>query len=272
MNRDRPHAAPHEEDLPHRSSAGFFPRVTFGCQRMTVESGLRHLGGRVWSGHSHMVVRAGWYYSLVRQAKKHALRGRIMRCSTLLSAIPLVIFVTANDAGEPKLPDPPKGFTWKRVDEIKASFLMPEGWHFLLHKQGNSSVICISQDKIEKFTSLETGLMVRVLHGLGKLSAEEFTKKTMDFMAKRMKVSKRWDINQGEFKGHGCLVTNSNADRPPFTMHTLALANTTTNTFYNVHFESSEKNWNENWKKHGEVIMKLFSLDDVQIKGADKKR
>jgi hypothetical protein len=186
---------------------------------------------------------------------------QVMRQHTWVCAIAVVLAATAT-ADEQKFPDPPKGFSWKKVEEIKAAFLMPDGWHYRLDKKGKTVAVFITQEKIEKGKLYETGLSVNVIRGRKDFRAEAYAKEFVATLAKMGKVKKSWEPKQGKIKGHGCLVSVAPADGgAKVMMHVLALANTTTNTLYLIQFESTEKKWEEAWKK-GQVIMKLLAIDD----------
>ena len=49
-----------------------------------------------------------------------------------------VALLVASSVGAAEVPDTPNGFSWKQVPQIKAAFVVPDGWHFLEETKGKT--------------------------------------------------------------------------------------------------------------------------------------
>src|SRR5579872_2736414 len=169
-----------------------------------------------------------------------------------------LIALTAIVHGDEKLPEPPKGFTWKKIDEIKASVLMPDGWHYRLDKQGKTIGAFVTREKIEDGKAFKTGLSVNVLRDQKDPTPEKLAKTLVENLGKMGKIEDAFKVSVGKFRGSGGRLTVPERN---VTMQFLLLANPATNTLYIIQFESPEKEWQEAWKV-GKVIMDRLALDD----------
>jgi hypothetical protein len=170
----------------------------------------------------------------------------------------LFVIATMARSDEPKLPEPPKGFSWKKVEEIKASFLMPKGWHYRLDTKGKTTAAFITREKIEEGKSFQVGLSVNVLRERKNPPAEKLAHSLVENFGKMGKVEDSFQVNRGKLKGSGGRLTVLSKN---VTIQFLVLANTATNTLYIIQFESPEKEWQQAWKT-GKVIMDKLALDD----------
>ena len=76
----------------------------------------------------------------------------VLRRSTLrgVAALLLAVSVLAEDP-----PPAPKGYAWKRIESVKASFLVPEGWHFKEETKDGTRAFFITKEDIDKNGSFE---------------------------------------------------------------------------------------------------------------------
>jgi hypothetical protein len=182
---------------------------------------------------------------------------RLLMACVLCIGLPTL----AAAGGDAKLPAAPKGFTWKRVESIKASFLMPDGWHFREEKKGNTTAVFLTQEDIGKEGKFKTGLSLNLVKGL-KTPAQDYARRFIETMGQQHKQLKTWTTTAGPFKGYGCQVLNTPRDGGPAVMiHALAIGNAKMNTLYLFIFESPEAGWKEAWKI-GEAMLKTLPLDD----------
>ncbi len=175
-----------------------------------------------------------------------------------ISWVCIFALTTIARSDEPKLPEPPNGFSWKKVAEIKAALLMPKGWHYRLDTKGKTTAAFITREKIEEGKPFRTGLSVHVLRQRKNPTAEKLAQSMVEGFGKMGKVEDSFKVNSGKLKGSGGRLTVSAKN---VTMQFLVLANTATNTLYIIQFESPEKEWQEAWKM-GKVIMEKLALDD----------
>ncbi|MGH9441461.1 MAG: hypothetical protein ACRD16_04245 [Thermoanaerobaculia bacterium] len=152
---------------------------------------------------------------------------------------------------------PPKeGYSWKRVPEIKAAFLVPNGWHFRREQKGTSLGYFISREKISPPGEFLVGLSINVIHPPSSTKSSEYAKAFINQFASGKAVIRTWDASQGPFVGYGCRVKDDST-----TMHALMLANPKTNTLYFVMFEAPNPEWQEAWHI-GETLVDTLYLDD----------
>ena len=182
------------------------------------------------------------------------MRTRILRLR--FAAILLASTALAAD-----LPPAPDGFTWKRIDSVKAAFLVPAGWHFQEEASDGTRAFFITKEDIAKSGRYETGLSVNV-QKLHKDSAPERAAETIAGLMAVGEVQDSFVNESGILKGYGCRVRRAESGRPALILHWLAIGNSRTNTIYLICFESPEASWKEAWEK-GETILKYFQLDDT---------
>ncbi|MGE5278597.1 MAG: hypothetical protein ACM3SU_16530 [Acidobacteriota bacterium] len=171
----------------------------------------------------------------------------------------LLLALSAALSGE-DAPPAPQGFSWKRLEPVKASFLMPDGWHFKQEEQQGTRAFFITLEDIDKSGSFETGLTVNVQ----KVQRDKAPGKAAQFIVGMMQghqVLDQWAKEAGVMKIFGCRVRETEKGHPPLVIHVLALGNERTNTLYVVMFESPESSWDAAWAK-GRVMLETFRLDD----------
>jgi hypothetical protein len=152
------------------------------------------------------------------------------------------------------LPNPPAGFTWQRVPELKAAFLKPNGWFFRHEEQKGTLAYFITKESIEGGGDFSTGLTVNVFRGM-KDPATERGQALIEQIAEKMHAETYSRI-VGPFHEFGCDAKDSES-----VMHYLTVANTQTNTLYFFIFESPVADWDAAWKL-GKQIMDNLALDD----------
>ena len=181
----------------------------------------------------------------------------VLRRSTLrgVAALLLAVSVLAEDP-----PPAPKGYAWKRIESVKASFLVPEGWHFKEETKDGTRAFFITKEDIDKSGSFETGLSVNV-QTLKKDPAQERAAAFVGEIATSHEVLDFWGTETGVMKGYACRVRRVSTEHPPLIIEVLAIGNSRTNTLYLIFFESPEATWAAAWKQ-GEPILTSFLLDD----------
>jgi len=157
--------------------------------------------------------------------------------------------------GQDALPTP-AGFHWEHVAEVKAAFLVPNGWHFKREKNANTLAYFATREDIEKTGHFDVGLTVNVMPHLESRDASAYAQEFIAGFPKGKTLLKSWDASTPPFVGKGCLVRDEHS-----TMHTLMVANPKTNTLYFFMFEAPNKEWEMAWKS-GEQMVKLIMLDD----------
>ncbi|MBI4391999.1 MAG: hypothetical protein HY575_08930 [candidate division NC10 bacterium] len=178
----------------------------------------------------------------------------------LVAAVSLLgLYAAAEATG---LSAAPRGYSWKRLEEVRATFLIPDGWHFKHEQKGNTLAYFITQENIASQGRFETGLTLNVIRGLGAGRAHETARQFIASLASQNEPLQTWETGTGVLKGYGCEVrVRASGHRPAIVIHGLAIANTRTDTLYLVLFEGPEASWQLAWEK-GRVILEAFALDD----------
>jgi len=171
----------------------------------------------------------------------------------------LLTFAAMARADELKLPEPPKGFSWKKVEEIKAALLMPEGWHYRHDAKDKTTTALITREKIEEGKPFKVGLSVKVVRECKKPNAKELARAWReDKLAKESYLDDFFQVNRGKLKGFGGQLQGATNK---VTMRFLVLTNPAATTLFVIQFESPEKEWEGTWKL-GKVMLEKLVLDD----------
>lgn len=178
--------------------------------------------------------------------------------SGCLRTVVLALLVAAPLTAE-NPPPAPEGFVWKKLDSIRAAFLMPKGWFFKEENHDGTRAFFISKESIEKGGEFSTGLTINV-QKVQDGSASDRAMKALAQLAQVGEVQKLWEAENGVLKLYGARI-HVTVDPPAFTEHLLTIGNSQTNTLYLIIFESPDSQWDDAWEK-GEVMLKDFLLDD----------
>lgn len=179
-------------------------------------------------------------------------RARILACALAAAS--------AADLVAQAPPPAPDGFSWKSIESVKASFLIPTGWHFRKEEHDGARAFFITQEEIVGGGQYETGLSVNVQ----KLKKDPAPERAAQFIAALVAANEgldSWKRQQGALEACGCRLRIREKGQPPLVEQVLAIGNRRTNTLYILIFESPEKKWPAAWEK-GEVMLKEFLLDD----------
>ena len=155
-------------------------------------------------------------------------------------------------------PDPPVGFTWQEIPELKAALLRPDGWYYKREESKGALAYFITKESIAKGGEFQTGLTVNVFRRR-KDSAVDTAKLYIDKVSAQYHAEK-WAKTVGPFEEFGCLSKVTDSTGTTVTQ-SLMVANPKTNTLYLVIFESPESNWETAWAI-GKQIMDQLALDD----------
>ena len=175
----------------------------------------------------------------------------------------LLTIVTAT-AGTTKLelPPAPGGFSWKQLPEIKAAFLVPDGWHFGSEKQGGTLAYFVTPGKFDRQAGFATGLTINVFKRMRDRDAIAYARDFIAQLAAKHELVKQWETAMGEMQGYGCQVKMAAEGKYPASRtHYLAIASKTTNTLYILFFEAPEDEWQSAWEK-GQKMLEVFVVDN----------
>ena len=133
-----------------------------------------------------------------------------MRILVLFSVLLTVSLQTAEAVD---VPQPPAGFTWQEVPELKAAFLRPNGWFFKREEQKGTLAYFITKENIEKTGQFQTGLTINVFH-LKKDPAVERGKDMIDQIS-TTKHGEKWSRDFGPFREFGCRAKDTDPSGLP---------------------------------------------------------
>src|SRR5438093_5780315 len=78
----------------------------------------------------------------------------------------MILVFSTPISSAPDLPTAPDGLSWKRIEEIHASFLLPDKWYFKSEASGGTLAYFLTAEKIKKGGQFETGLTINVVKNL----------------------------------------------------------------------------------------------------------
>ena len=162
---------------------------------------------------------------------------------------------------ETKLPAPPEGLSWKRIEEVKATFLLPDGWHFKAEASGGTLAYFFTPGKLRKGDVFDTGLTINVFRNLKDKNAVAYAEAFVAEAARQHEALDGWKLDAGLLQGFGVVTQVVKPEEPPHRMAYHLIGNSRTNTLYLLWFESPEATWDAQWK-HGQRMLTQFMLDD----------
>jgi hypothetical protein len=160
------------------------------------------------------------------------------------------------------LPAPPEGFSWQKLDEIKAAALLPKGWYFKKEEKKGTLAYFITQEDIDKVGKYETGLTIQVFRQPQPNTAEEMARALIGGYNQKKELLKAWKTSAGIMSGWGYQARTQSANGAVTMVHGVILSNPNTKTFYLMVFESSEARW-ESALKIGEKLQMVALNDKV---------
>lgn len=178
----------------------------------------------------------------------------------------LITAFTLAKAQVSKLPEPPTGFQWQQLPELKAAFLKPEGWHVKHRAEGETQAYFITLEDLDKQGTFLTGLSV---NSIPKVSAQTklWAKQCARQLHERVKLDstvtilKEWENPQPPFVMYGMQTEKKVEGGLKVRIHQLLVANEKTDRLYVITFESTATFWDAAWKI-GDVLMTKFVLDE----------
>lgn len=161
---------------------------------------------------------------------------------------------------------PPEGFTWKQLTEIKAAFLVPNGWHFKHETNTDNEAYFVTLEDIDKQGSYLTGMSVNTVPNVSK-KTNTWAKNYALLVHKQIKADStitlvsEWENPQPPFMLYGLKCEKKVEGGLTIVMHQLIVANEKTDRLYVILFESTKEFWDAAWRI-GDVMMTKFVLDE----------
>ncbi|MBF9221786.1 hypothetical protein [Hymenobacter ruricola] len=159
----------------------------------------------------------------------------------------------------------PVGYNWQLLPEVNAAVLKPFTWNYKAEASRDAQAYFVTREKILPGKQFQTGLSLNVVRQMSAKSKQPADAYAQAFTAKSGRGAGQQVLGQ-ERKAQGPLrlygvryrVANSGPDAK--IIQQWAIANTTTDTFYLLLFESPEKDWPLAWK-FGEEMIRQIRLD-----------
>lgn len=175
----------------------------------------------------------------------------------------VMVLATPSDT---TLPEPPLGFVWQRMPELKAAFLAPKGWHVKKRQTDGTDAMFITLEDIEVEGMFRTGFSMNAVPQISvktKMWAKQYARMFHETIKNDSSVTVRseWENPQGPFMVYGLQFTKNVSNSDSIVVHQLVIANEKTDRMYLIMFESPADLWDAAWRI-GDVIMNRFILDE----------
>ena len=164
-----------------------------------------------------------------------------------------------------KLAQPPVGFTWQALPQIKAAMLLPTGWYFKAEGDKGSNTYYLSREEIGEAGEFDMGMSVHVVRkakAQTRRPAAEYADLLMlraGHGPGRQPLEKASSV-EGPFRKWTVRYRESAPGAEARIVFQMALANVKTDTLYLLTFESAEADW-PNAFELGEAMMRELVLD-----------
>ena len=159
----------------------------------------------------------------------------------------------------------PMGFHWQPLPEVKAALLLPYTWNYKAETSRDAQAYFLTREKIVPGRLFQTGMSLNVVRQITAKSKQSAAVYAQAFSAKSgrgagQQVLGQETKTQGPLRLFGVRYRVANGAAGAKIIQQWAIANTTTDTFYLLVFESPEKDWPQAWKL-GEEMIKQLRLD-----------
>ncbi len=210
-------------------------------------------GGKAMPNHT-LIIDSGDGYFTITLAAQNVEELNQPQYDDIFNSIQLIAPLS--------LPSPPDGFSWQKLEAIKAAVLMPAGWYF--KKEPGKPAWFITRENIEKEGKYETGFTIQTFQSPNADAAGEFAKAMIDNYSKNSnKLIRSWNSKNGIFEVWGWESKVTSADKVTTIVHSLIVSNTKTNTFYYCSYDSTESKWEEAWKVGERMVQSLILNEDM---------
>ncbi|HEX8328512.1 MAG TPA: hypothetical protein VF629_13295 [Hymenobacter sp.] len=178
----------------------------------------------------------------------------------LLLALP-----AAAQQSKTALPAEPMGYHWQQLPEVKAAMLLPYTWSYKADRSPDAQAYFLTRERIMPGKQFTTGMSVNVVQKISAKSKQRAADYAQAFSARTgrgagQQVLGQENKAQGPLRMYGVRYRVASDPAGPKIMQQWAIANTSTDTFYLLLFESPEKDWAQAWKL-GETMITQVRLD-----------
>ncbi|PJJ48643.1 hypothetical protein [Hymenobacter chitinivorans] len=159
----------------------------------------------------------------------------------------------------------PMGFKWQLLPEVKAAMLLPYTWNYKAETSRDAQAYFLTRERIVAGGQFQTGMSLNVVRQMTVKSKQAAAAYAQAFSASSgrkagQQVLGQESKSQGPLRLFGVRYRVANGAAGAKIIQQWAIANTVTDTFYLLLFESPEKDWPQAWKL-GEEMIKQLRLD-----------
>jgi|GEM_PF-642231 len=160
---------------------------------------------------------------------------------------------------------PPVGFKWQLLPEVKAAMPLPYTWNYKAETSRDAQAYFLTRERIVAGGQFQTGMSLNVVRNIKLKSKQPAAAYAQAFSASSgrkagQQVLGQETKTQGPLRLFGVRYRIDNGAAGAKIVQQWAIANTVTDTFYLLIFESPEKDWPQAWKL-GEEMIKQLRLD-----------
>jgi hypothetical protein len=157
---------------------------------------------------------------------------------------------------------PPVGFKWQLLPEVKAAMLLPYTWNYKAETSRDAQAYFLTRERIVAGGQFQTGMSLNVVRQMKAKSRQSAAAYAQAFSASSgrkagQQVLGQETKTQGALRLFGVRYRVANGAAGAKIIQQWAIANTVTDTFYLLVFESPEKDWPQAWKLGEEMIRQL---------------
>ncbi|GAB2855919.1 hypothetical protein [Hymenobacter ruber] len=161
--------------------------------------------------------------------------------------------------------DAPVGFHWQPLPEVKALAVLPFTWNYRAETSRDAQAYFLTREKIVPGKLFQTGLSLNVVRQIKAKTKQAALDYAQAFSARSghgagQQVLGQETKTQGPLRLFGVRYRVANGAAGAKIIQQWAIANTATDTFYLLVFESPEPQWPQAWKL-GEGMIKQLRFD-----------
>ncbi|UOQ97527.1 hypothetical protein MUN81_20130 [Hymenobacter sp. 5317J-9] len=159
----------------------------------------------------------------------------------------------------------PVGYHWQALPEVKAAVLLPYVWNYKAEASRDAQAYFLTRERILPGKQFQTGLSLNVVRRMSTKTRQPADAYAQAFSAKSGRGAGQQVLSQdrkaqGPLRLYGVRYRLASGPAGPKIIQQWAIANTVTDTFYLLLFESPEKDWPQAWKL-GETMITQLRLD-----------
>jgi hypothetical protein len=201
-----------------------------------------------------------------RRANRRPHRRHPSRAPRVVGVALLVLAATLPGAAAER-PAPPAGFAWVELTDMRAAFLLPDGWHFRQRggRDDRTFVYYLTAEPMGPERRPATGLTVAAMRRISESSgvpAAPYAEALGWAVSEDEELLDSWSATAGSLPLFGARIRRAREAEAPVVVHRLTIGNGATDTLYVLTFESPEAAWPET-KKLGEILLTRFALDEA---------